>query len=127
MGPLDNLVGMQYRIDHLENLKADAFDQIAVPLIKIKGLVEDFEFQPGERIYTGEDGDVEFLRPESSILQANLEIQELEAEMEIMAGAPREAMGIRTPGEKTAFEVQRLDAAASRTFQHKINAFEMFR
>ena len=24
MGPLDNLVGMQYRIDHLENLKADA-------------------------------------------------------------------------------------------------------
>jgi len=26
MGPLDNLVGMQYRIDHLENLKADVFD-----------------------------------------------------------------------------------------------------
>ena len=26
MGPLDNLVGAQYRIDHLENLKADAMD-----------------------------------------------------------------------------------------------------
>lgn len=26
MGPLDNLVGMQYRVDHLENLKADALD-----------------------------------------------------------------------------------------------------
>lgn len=30
MGPLDNIVGMQYRIDHLENLKADAMD-LAVP------------------------------------------------------------------------------------------------
>jgi hypothetical protein len=26
MGPLDNLVGLQYRIDHLENAKADALD-----------------------------------------------------------------------------------------------------
>jgi hypothetical protein len=26
MGPLDNLVGLQYRLDHLENLKADAMD-----------------------------------------------------------------------------------------------------
>ena len=34
MGPLDNLVGMQYRIDHLENLKADVFDQIAYPIIR---------------------------------------------------------------------------------------------
>jgi hypothetical protein len=31
MGPLDNLVGMQYRVDHLENLKADVFDLIAIP------------------------------------------------------------------------------------------------
>src|SRR5690606_3851777 len=30
-GPLDNLLGMQYRIDHLENLKADVFDLIAHP------------------------------------------------------------------------------------------------
>lgn len=31
MGPLDNLVGMQYRIDHLENLKADAMDLAVHP------------------------------------------------------------------------------------------------
>ena len=36
MGPLDNLVGMQYRIDHLENLKSDVFDQIAYPILKIR-------------------------------------------------------------------------------------------
>ena len=31
MGPLDNLVGMQYRIDHLENIKADLFDLTGFP------------------------------------------------------------------------------------------------
>jgi hypothetical protein len=33
--------------------------------------------------------------------------------MEMMAGAPREAMGIRTPGEKTAFEVRAYDSCWS--------------
>jgi hypothetical protein len=45
--------------------------------------------------------------------------------MEEMAGAPKEAMGIRSPGEKTAFEVQQLQNAAGRIFQHKINKFEV--
>jgi hypothetical protein len=44
--------------------------------------------------------------------------------MEEMAGSPKEAMGIRTPGEKTAFEVQKLDNAAGRIFQAKISQFE---
>jgi hypothetical protein len=33
--------------------------------------------------------------------------------MEEMAGAPKEAMGFRSPGEKTKYEVQRLESAAS--------------
>ena len=33
--------------------------------------------------------------------------------MEEMAGAPKEAMGFRSPGEKTAYEVQRMENAAS--------------
>jgi hypothetical protein len=41
-----------------------------------------------------------------------------------MAGAPKQAMGMRTPGEKTAFEVQSLQNAAGRIFQNKINYFE---
>ena len=44
--------------------------------------------------------------------------------MEQFAGAPREAMGIRSAGEKTAFEVQQLQNSASRIFQEKINTFE---
>ena len=124
MGPLDNLVGMQYRIDHLENLKADVFDQIAYPIMKIRGDVEDFDFEPGSRIYMGEEGDVGYLMPDSTALNADFQIQNLENKMEMMAGAPREAMGIRSAGEKTAFEVQQLMTAAGRIFQHKTAHFE---
>jgi hypothetical protein len=41
-----------------------------------------------------------------------------------MAGAPKEAMGFRTPGEKTKYEVQRQENAAGRIFESKINQFE---
>lgn len=124
MGPLDNLVGMQYRIDHLENLKADAFDMIAFPVIKIRGYVEDFDYGPNARIYVGDDGEVEFMHPDATFLSADTQIETLEMRMEELAGAPREAMGIRSPGEKTKFEVQKLDNAASRIFQNKITHFE---
>ena len=124
MGPLDNLVGMQYRIDHLENLKADVFDQIAYPILKIRGDVEDFDFEPNSRIYLGEEGDVGYLAPDTTALNADFQIQNLEGKMEMLAGAPREAMGIRSAGEKTAFEVGQLMTAAGRIFQHKTAHFE---
>jgi hypothetical protein len=124
MGPLDNLVGMQYRIDHLENLKADVFDLIAVPPTKQKGYVEDWNWGPGEKILMAEDADVESLAPPPTVLAADQQIHELEMQMEEMAGAPKEAMGIRSPGEKTAFEVDKLTNAASRMFEAKIAQFE---
>ena len=125
MGPLDNLIGMQYRIDHIENMKADIFDLVTYPVQKIKGFVEDYVWQPGEKIFIPDDGsDVELVVPEVNVLQANIEIKQLQDTMEEMAGAPKEAMGFRSPGEKTAFEVQRLESAASRIFQSKINMFE---
>lgn len=125
MGPLDNLVGMQYRIDHLENLKADAFDMIAFPMIKVKGYgVQDFNYVPGEKVFTGEDGDVDFMHPDVTFLQADTQISFYEGRMEEFAGAPKNQMGIRTPGEKTKFEVQLLDNAAKGIFQVKIEQFE---
>ena len=124
MGPLDNLVGMQYRIDHLENLKADVFDLTAFPVFKITGTdVEDFNWGPMERIYVGKD-DVEIVSPNVQALNADSEIEQLKQEMEESAGSPREAAGFRTPGEKTKFEFQQLSNAASRIFQHKILQLE---
>lgn len=124
MGPLDNLVGMQYRIDHLENLKADVFDQIAYPILKIRGDVEHFTYAPGTQIQMGEEGDVVALSPDTTALNADLQIQQLERKMEELAGAPSVAMGIRTPGEKTAFEVNSLQNASGRIFQHKAEKME---
>lgn len=125
MGPLDNLVGMQYRMDHLENLKSDVFDFIAHPVVKCLGDVEEFDFGPGARINGTSDSNVEFLRPDATALNADLQIERLEARMEEYAGAPKQAMGIRTPGEKTAFEVQQLMTAAGRIFQDKVTTFEI--
>ena len=126
MGPLDNLVGLQYRVDHLENLKADAMDLAVLPPLKIKGEVEEFEYGPLSRIHIDENGDVEELAKNAQwVIQANNEINYLTTLMEQFAGAPSEAMGIRTPGEKTKYEVQSLENAAGRIFQEKVTNFEI--
>jgi hypothetical protein len=123
MGPLANLVGMQYRVDHLENMAADIWDLVTYPVQKVKGFVEDYVWQPGEKIFVSEEGDVELIQPEVQIMQTDQKIEKYVTQMEEMAGAPREAMGIRSPGEKTKYEVQRLENASSRLFQNKINQF----
>lgn len=126
MGALDNLVGMQYRIDHLENLAADAMDLIVHPPLKIKGEVEEFEWAPGAEIHIDENGDVsEVAKNLNGMLTAENKVQVLEDKMELFAGAPREAMGIRSPGEKTAFEVDQLASAAGRIFHEKTTSFEL--
>lgn len=126
MGPLDNLVGMQYRIDHLENAKADAYDLAIHPPLLISGDVDEFNWGPGQQVYARNGGTiVEMGKSLNAVIQANTEIAILEQKMEEMAGAPKQAMGIRTPGEKTAYEVQTLEMAASRIFQNKIQHFEI--
>ena len=127
MGPLDNLVGLQYRLDHLENLKADAMDLIIHPPLIIKGQVEEFEWKPGGEIFVDEgESDVRELgKNASNVFNANSEMQLIEDRMELYAGAPREAMGVRTPGEKTLGEVEQLATASGRIFQEKITHFEV--
>lgn len=127
-GPLENLVGLQYMINHLQNTKADAFDEFVIPTVVTQGdVTKEGEKFGGLLAQTyhidGADGAVNFMRPDASFLQANMDIQYLEALMESYAGSPREAMGIRTPGEKTAYEVQSLQNAAGRIFQNKIDYF----
>jgi len=115
---------MQYRIDHLENMKADVFDLVAYPPVVVTGYVEDFDWGPFARIYAGDDGKVDLLSPDVQALNADMQIALLEQKMEEFAGSPKEAMGFRTPGEKTKYEVQRLENAAARIFEAKIAQFE---
>lgn len=123
--PLANLVGMQYRINHLENGKSDAMDDIIDPDYVVLGDVE-IQYENGRKFYHIPDGggDVKPLAPDTSILNADMQIAEYEQKMEEFAGAPRSAMGIRTPGEKTAFEVSSLEEAANRVFQAKAEFYE---
>lgn len=126
MSPLDNIKGMQYMVDFLENKRADVFNYISNPVIVKKGDVEMPEdIYPGCEIGLDVDGDVDFLRPDATALQADLYVNNYLERMEEMAGAPREAMGFRSPGEKTAFEVSQLNTASSRLFNEKTRKFEM--
>jgi len=127
MGPLDNLIGMQYMIDHYVNMAANALDLKVMPPKKVIGDVEQFDWVPNGEIHIDEGGDVQEMAQQFGDVYAALQfVEQLEARMELYAGAPREAMGIRTPGEKTAFEVQALENAAGRIFQEKIIQFEVF-
>jgi hypothetical protein len=126
MGPLDNLIGMQYYINHVENAIADGLDQVLTPDRVLIGNVTTHYGANGQVEYEIPDGQgtVTNLLPDLSFLNADFRLQTKIDQMEVMAGAPREAMGIRTPGEKTAFEVQSLQNASGRNYQNKINYFE---
>jgi hypothetical protein len=127
MGPLDNLVGMQYMIDHYINMVSNALDLKVMPPKKVIGDVEEFTWEPNSVIHIDDNGDVQEMAQQFGDVYAVLQyVEALEGRMELYAGAPREAMGIRTPGEKTAFEVQSLENAAGRIFQEKITQFEIF-
>lgn len=126
MSPLDNIKGMQYMVDFLENKRADVFNFISNPMVVTQGDAEMPEFLfPGCHIGLDVDASIEFIRPDSTALQADLYIQNYLNQMEEMAGMPKEAMGFRTPGEKTAFEISQLNTAASRIFNEKVRKFEM--
>jgi hypothetical protein len=108
----------------LENMGADIWDLTAYPVQKIKGFVEDFVWQPGEKIFVL----MKVMSNWSSLTSRSCRVRVrwamLTETMEKMAGAPGEAMGFRSPGEKTKYEVQRLENASARIFQNKINQFE---
>jgi len=125
-GPLEPLVGMQYRINHLENAKADAFDNMLDPDVVIQGDVQKFKVGAATHYLIPEGGSVNYLAPDTTVLNADFQIQELERAMEEYANAPREALGIRSPGEKTAFEVNMLSNNANRGFEYQTDIFSKF-
>lgn len=125
-GPLEQIVGLQYRIDHIENLKADSTDMMGMPVIVVKGegMEEEFTWEPGITWHIPPNAEIEILYPDPKILLFNEEILTYERSMEELAGVPRETAGFRTPGEKTAFEVDQLLSHANIPFEEKLIKFE---
>lgn len=125
MSPLENLLGMQARIDFLENKRSDCYDATVNPVRVIKGNVDmPDSLGPGDEIRMDADCDVRYLAPDTSILTADTLMDRYEYKMEEFAGSPKEVLGLRTPGEKTMFEVDQLMTAATRIFQRQIKKFE---
>ncbi|AUR81825.1 coil containing protein [Vibrio phage 1.015.O._10N.222.51.E5] len=127
MSPLASIVGLQHKLDKLENTRADLFDNIANPDIIETGDVQYQPYadgRPGGRYMVEEGGSVQPMRYDTVGLTADTQMIQTMQIMEEMAGAPRESAGFRTPGEKTKYEVQILDGAGSKVFMRKVRSFE---
>lgn len=125
MGPLQNLTGMQYMINHLQNTKADAFDAMVHP-DRIFNNIEDAKRQEDGSMhyYAHDGGTVSNISPDTTVLNADFQIDKLEQKMEEYAGVPPEAFGFKTPGEQTKFEVSERINGSARLFQNRIKKFE---
>ena len=85
MSPLDNIKGMQFMIDFLENKRADIFNFISNPMFKVKGDAEMPEdLYPGCTIGLDNDSDIQSLAPDATALQADLYIDRYLTMMEEM-------------------------------------------
>ena len=126
-GPLDKIIGLNYQINHRENSKSDALDRYIYPDKVFVGDVEEvYNEETGQTYYLApEGGGVSDITPDTTVLTADMHQDRLMQTARLAAGLPPQLMGFRTPGEKTAFEVQNLDDAALRKFLHKAAQFEM--
>lgn len=126
-GPLDKVVGLNYQINHRENSKSDALDRFIYPDKVFVGDVEEiYDEATGQTKYLApEGGGVSDITPDTTVLTADMHQERLMQHARAAAGLPPQLLGFRTPGEKTAFEVQNLDDAALRKFLHKAAQFEM--
>lgn len=126
IGPLHRIVGLQYKLDKLENQRADKFDQLINPTTVERGDVTFYGVrgEPGGHYKVEEGGDVTELVESAVVLQADTQIQFTLALMDDLSGNPKESIGQRTPGEKTRFEVQLLDSGQNKMFRNKVKKFE---
>ncbi|RME16985.1 MAG: hypothetical protein D6797_03445, partial [Bdellovibrio sp.] len=127
MGPLDNIIGLNFQINHRENAKSDALDKMLLPDKMFAGDVEPiYDDETGQTIYlTSEGGAVQELRPDTSFLSFDLHIDRLERTIRRAARLPGDLVGFRSAGEKTLGEVTTLIEGAMRGFVHKAEDFEI--
>ena len=126
MSPLENLTGMQFAINHLQNTRADALDTLLHP-DRVQTMIDDERREEdGSLTYFSNEpgGNVRNIAPDANIAHTEADIEALERKMEEYAGVPRSAAGIKVPGEQTKFEVQTLRDAGTLLFQSKIKKFE---
>jgi len=89
----------------------------------ITGFVERYTWQPGEKIFAGEEGKLRwwFLMFRLSMLTRDSQSHGFN---ELIAGAPKEAMGFRTLVKRLNTIVQMLETLLRVSSKNKIKQFE---
>lgn len=126
-GALDNIVGMNFMINHRENAKNDSIDHFAYPDRLYAGEIDeiyDENTRQFKYISPEANGVVQDITPDASVLTFNTEIEMHEQRCRRAARLPQQLAGFRTPGEKTATEVQSLNDGAFRGFINKAEQLE---
>lgn len=127
MGPLENVIGMNYQINHRENGKSDAMDKLLVPdIVRVGDVDEEYNDETGQVSYFApEGGGVSEIRPDTSFLSSDLHIDRLINQSRRSVRLPGDLTGFRSAGEKTAFEVSSLADGAMRGHIHKAQDMEV--
>jgi hypothetical protein len=125
-GALDNIIGINYMINHRENGKSESLDRMVYPDRLYAGEVEEVYDENTDQMkyLTTEGGTVQDIAPDASVLSYQTEIDQYEARARRAARLPQQLSGFRTPGEKTAQEVQTLNDGAFRGFINRAEQFE---
>lgn len=126
IGPLHKVVGLQYAMNHVQNMKANALDLELQPPLKFQGGDATQPFGAGERFVLDIDEDVNPMNPGTQALQVNAEQGFIMSLYDQVTGVPSELSGIRTAGEKTAFEVDQILSGGQRIPTRKAAEAEQF-
>lgn len=125
-GPLDNVVGINFMINHRENAKNEAIDKFIYPDRAYVGDVEEIydEVTGHTKYIMPENGSVTDIRPDTTVLTYDNQIVMHRQLAREAARLPQQLAGFRTAGEKTATEVQSLNDGAFRGFINKVAQLE---
>jgi len=126
-GPLANIIGLNYQVNHRENAKSEGLDRLIYPDKVFTGDIEEiYDEETGQTTYINAEGGggVQELAINTQFLGFNLEIQGLEQHARAAARLPSDLTGFRSQGEKTALEFSALTDGGMRGFIDKASDFE---
>jgi len=126
MGPLENIIGMNYQINHRENSKSEGIDRTIYPDKVYTGDVEEmYDEATGQTTFLApEGGGVGELSINTQFLSADLHEDRLKHDARSAARLPSDLTGFRSQGEKTLGEVTALTEGGMRGFVDKAADFE---
>ena len=126
MGPLENIIGLNYQINHRENAKSEALDRLIYPDKVYQGDVEEMYDDETDTItyLAPEGGGVQELAINTQFFSFDLQIDRLTHSARGAARLPSDLTGFRSQGEKTLGEVTALTEGGMRGFVDKASNFE---